>query len=577
MCARIPDNVSDAAATFTVLASIGLQGIRLAQPTIGEKFVVIGLGLIGLLTIQILRANGCRVLGIDYDLKRLELAESFGAKTCSLNSGQDPIKEAFKFSQGNGVDGVIITAASSSNTPLSQAAKMCRKRGRVVLIGVVGLEVNRADFYEKELTFQVSCSYGPGRYDEEYEEKGNDYPIGFVRWTEQRNFEAVLELMADGALDVEPLISHRFKIEEGTEAINLLSSNDPSLGILLEYNDAITTFIAEREISLPVTNKYRVTGQKNIGFLGAGNHASRTLIPAFKSTGANLHTLISSGGINAFHFGRKFHFSNVGTDERKLFDDDTIDAIVVATRHNDHASQIIAGLTAGKHIYCEKPLCLSLNELKVLERKFEEHPDLHIMVGFNRRFSSLVIKMRELLESQSEPQSIIMTINAGDIPADHWTQNPLIGGGRIIGEACHFIDLARHLTGSSIRSMNVQSMDEKISSQTLSDKVSINLKFENGSIASIHYLANGNKSFPKERVEVFCSGRVLKLDNFKRLTGWGWDNFKSMWLWRQDKGQKACTEAFISAITKNYPTPIKRNEILEVTKISIQAAMEAEL
>lgn len=575
LCARIPDSVSDTTATFTVLASIGLQGVRLAQPTIGEKFVVIGLGLIGLLTVQILRANGCRVLGIDYDPKRLKLAEEFGAEICNLNSGQNPINKAFEFSQGNGVDAVIITAASSSNTPLSQGAKMCRKRGRIVLVGVVGLEINRADFYEKELTFQVSCSYGPGRYDTQYEEKGNDYPIGFVRWTEQRNFEAVLELMADGALDVEPLISHRFEIEQGSEAIDLLSSNVSSLGILLEYNGQ-TKFGSEKEVCLQVSDKNWTSGQKRIGFIGAGNHASRTLIPAFQAAGANLHTIISNGGINAYHFGRKFHFSNVGTDERKLFDDDTVDAIVIATRHNNHADQIIAGLDAGKHIYCEKPLCLSLDELTLLERKLAEHPDLHIMIGFNRRFSSLIIKMKELLEGYKDPQCIIMTINAGNIPVDHWTQDPLIGGGRIIGEACHFIDLARHLTGSDISSINVQSMDENHSSRKLNDNVSIILKFKNGSIASINYLANGNKGFPKERVEVFCSGRVLQLDNFKKLTGWGWGKFKMIRLWKQDKGQKACAKAFINAISKNLEAPIKRNEILEVTKISIQAAIAAE-
>jgi predicted dehydrogenase len=576
LCARIPDNVSDAAATFTVLSSIGLQGVRLAQPTIGEKFVVIGLGLIGLLTIQILRANGCRVLGIDYDPKRLKLAKAFGAETCNLNSGQNPINKALEFSQGNGVDAVIITAASSSNAPLSQGAKMCRKRGRIILVGVVGLEINRADFYEKELTFQVSCSYGPGRYDNDYEEKGNDYPIGFVRWTEQRNFEAVLELMADGALDVEPLISHRFEIDRGKEAIDLLSSNEPSLGILLEYN-GYTPQALEKEVCLPILEKNWTSGQKRIGFLGAGNHASRTLIPAFQAAGANLHTLISNGGINAYHFGKKYHFLYAGTDETKLFNEDTVDAIVVATRHKDHAGQIMSGLEARKHIYCEKPLCISLGELNCLESKLAEHPDLLVMVGFNRRFSPLVIKMKELLEDYNESTCIIMTINAGEIPAEHWTQDPLIGGGRIIGEACHFIDLARHLTGSPIDSMNVQSLGENPLTQKLSDNVSINLKFKNGSIASINYLANGNKGFPKERVEVFCAGRVLQLDNFKKLQGWGWNNFKLMRLWKQDKGQNACAEAFIKAISNNSEPPIKREEILEVTKLSIQAAFDAEL
>lgn len=572
LCAKIPDNVSDEAAAFTVLAAIGLQGIRLAKPTLGECVVVTGLGMIGLLTVQMLRAQGCRVLGIDFDSTRLELARQFGAEVVNPAKGGDVLRVAAAFSRGNGVDAVLITASAKSNEPVSQAAKMCRKRGRIVLVGVVGLELSRADFYEKELTFQVSCSYGPGRYDPAYEGNGQDYPIGLVRWTEQRNFEAVLDLMASGTLNVEPLISHRFPLERAEEAFSLLTASEPSLGILLKYqSDQQPERLMTRRVSLAPPPP---PGRATVAFLGAGNYAGRVLIPAFKAAGANLHSVVSSGGVSAVHFGKKYGFSEAGTDSETVLEDASIDTIVIATRHDAHARQVLAALRAGKHVFCEKPLCLTLDELAEIEFESKARPDQHLMVGFNRRFAPQVIKMKALLETVNEPKSFIMTVNAGDIPADHWTQDKEIGGGRIIGEACHFIDLLRHLAGAPITGHEVMLLGCHPALAVRDDKVSITLTFADGSVGTVHYLANGHKGFPKERLEVFAAGRVLQIDNFRILRGWGWKDFSRMKLWRQDKGTQTCVKRFVSVVKEGSKTPIALEEIIEVSKISIEAGSE---
>ena len=572
LCAKIPDNVSDEAASFTVLASIGLQGIRLAKPTLGETVVVTGLGLIGLLTVQMLHAQGCRVLAIDFDHDRLALAKSFGAEIINPNTCADVVATSIAFSGGVGVDAVIITASTKSNEPVSQAAKMCRKRGRIVLVGVVGLELNRADFYEKEISFQVSCSYGPGRYDPDYEEKGQDYPIGYVRWTEKRNFEAVLYMLSIGSINVEPLISHRYDITEGKSAMALLTSSESALGILIKYPNQKSSNLLERSVELPqkIEKRKEVSYQGRVAFLGAGNYAGRVLIPAFKSAGAQLHSVASNGGVSALHFGRKYGFKEAVTESEKLFLDSSIDTVVIATRHNLHAEQVLAAIDAKKHIFCEKPLCLTLEELEKIRSRVGDGASTELMVGFNRRFAPHVQKMKELLNTLNEPISMIITVNAGDIPADHWTQDPTIGGGRMIGEGCHFIDLARYLANSPILTFHAQSIGASTNVKIRDDKVSINLGFENGSFASINYLANGHKSFPKERVEIFSSGRVLQLDNFRSLKGWGWSGFRSMRLWRQDKGQKACVKAFMDAVKKEAPMPISHQELFEVSKISIE-------
>ena len=583
LCALIPEGVSDEAAAFTVMGAIGLQGIRLANPTLGECVVVTGLGLIGLMTMQMLRAQGCRVMGIDVDAGRLELARQMGAEVvANAAAGDDVLSAAQAFSRGRGVDAVLITASTSSSEPVSQAAKMCRKRGRIVLVGVTGLELSRSDFYEKELSFQVSCSYGPGRYDPAYEEGGQDYPVGYVRWTEQRNFEAVLDLMASGALDVAPLISHRFPLERAGEAYELLSSGQPSLGILLEYPGVQGE--PERVVRLPgaasrpaAVPSSHGSGAREcmVGFLGAGNYAGRVLIPAFRSAGAQLHTVVSNGGVSAIHFGKKYGFVRAATDAAPMFNDPDVNTVAVATRHEAHAGQVVAALRARKHVFCEKPLCLTLAELEEIEAAVEQSgEDVLLMVGFNRRFAPQIEKIKALLQTVAEPKSFVMTVNAGAIPAEHWTQDLAVGGGRIIGEACHFIDLLRHLAGAPILRHHVVALGRRPGLTVTEDKAMITLEFADGSVGTIHYLANGHKAFPKERLEVFCAGRVLQLDNFRSLRAWGWSGFSKLNLWRQDKGQNACAAAFVKAVRLGGPAPIPLGEVLEVSRVSINVAEE---
>lgn len=568
LCAQVPDNVDDDSAAFTVIAAIALQGVRLIKPTLGECVVVTGLGLVGLITVQLLRANGCRVLGIDFDSNKCRLAREFGAETVDLSAGEEPIRAAQGFSRGRGVDAVIITASTKSSEPLSQAATMCRKRGRIVLVGVIGQEISRDDFYEKELSFQVSCSYGPGRYDKDYEDKGNDYPIGFVRWTEQRNFEAILDLMASGSIDVKPLISHRFKIDSAVAAYDKLNDYS-SLGILLDYNDIKKESSKKSIVSLNshVVNQHQ---KGSVAFIGGGNYASRILIPAFRNAGANCNTIVTSGGINAVHHGKKNGFLSASTDIEKALDD-TIDIVVIATQHNLHADQTVLALKKGKHVFVEKPLALNHVEINMIENS-QKSANTILMVGYNRRFSPHIQKMKSLLDAKSSPKTFIMTMNAGEISSDHWTQDPEVGGGRIIGEACHYIDLMRFLSGSKIKSFHAVKMGENAFVKVTEDKALISLTFEDGSIGSIHYYANGGKSFPKERIEVFCEDGVLQLDNFRKLRGFGWKGFTRMNHWSQDKGQKSCVKAFMKSILGNGKNPIPQDEIFEVARVSVDIA-----
>ena len=418
LCARIPAGVSDESASFTVLASIGLQGIRLAEPTLGETFVVSGLGLIGLLTAQLLAAQGCRVLGLDPDPAKCALAGELGVASLNLRSGADPVAWCLEHTDGIGVDGVLITAATPSSEPVHVAAEACRQRGRIVLVGVTGLDLSRDLFYKKELSFQVSCSYGPGRYDQAYEQQGHDYPIGFVRWTEQRNFQAVLHALATGALCTEPLISHRFSIEQAAAAYELLSSSQPSLGILLQYPG--TADPQQRTIALPAdpaddSRAFR-SGQPLLGVVGAGNYASRMLIPAFAKAGARFHTLAATSGIGPVHVGRKFGFRQATTDVPALFADPSCNTVVIATRHDSHALLVQQALAAGKHVFVEKPLCLNADELTAIQAAHTGEQLL--MVGFNRRFAPLLIDLQQQLTRLNGPRAFVYTCSAGGIPAD---------------------------------------------------------------------------------------------------------------------------------------------------------------
>lgn len=577
LCARIPDEVSDSAAAFTVVASIGLQGVRLAAPTLGECFVVTGVGLIGLLTTQLLIAHGCRVLAIDFDDTKLKLAAEFGAKTCNPGRGEDPVAAGLAFSRGAGVDGVIVTASTQSSDPITQAARMSRKRGRIILVGVTGLELNRADFYEKELTFQVSCSYGPGRYDQSYELKGQDYPLPFVRWTEQRNFEAVLDMMASGRLNVTPLISSRIPFDEAPKAYERLTSDTTTMGILLQYPIVEERIQRRQTISLNEAPFALDTQSPICGFIGAGNYASRILIPAFKANGARLHSIVAVGGTSGAIQARKVGFANASTDTSVIFTTSEINTVVIATRHDTHSRFVIEALNAGKNVFVEKPLALTLAEVDAIEEAYADarsRSNPRVMVGFNRRFAPHVVKMKALLDGVHEPKCFIMTMNAGAIPADHWTQDVTIGGGRIIGEACHYVDLMRFLAGSRIVSVTARRIGNAMGVAVTEDKAMLTLGFADGSVGTIHYLANGAKDFPKERIEAFCAGRVLRLDNFRSLHGYGWPGFRKMGAWSQDKGQQACASAFLQAISKGEPSPIPPDEIFEVARTTIEAALQ---
>lgn len=560
LCAKIPNNVELEDAAFTVISSIGLQGIRLAQPTLGETFVVTGLGLIGLITVQLLRAHGCKVIASDFDQQKVELAKSFGADAVNVSGGLNIVDYALSKTNGRGVDGVIVTASTKSSDPISQAAQMCRTRGRIILVGVTGLELNRSEFYEKELSFQVSCSYGPGRYDFSYEDEGQDYPIGFVRWTEQRNFEAVLDMMSEGKLNVKPLITHKFNFDNAIDAYDTLSSDKTAIGILLEYTLKEINFIDHKIVKLN-DSQISVNGSPSIGVIGAGNFTNQTLLPAMKGLDLQLHTIVSSGGVSGVNVGKKFGFLKASTELSHVFEEKEINSVVITTRHDSHATLVKKGLENKKHVFIEKPLCLTREELK--EIKEIKHEQL-LMVGFNRRFSPHVIKMKELLQTVHQPKSIIITVNAGNIPSDHWTQNLSLGGGRIIGEGCHFIDLARHLAGSQISSIQAVKMQIP-GEEKLEENVMMNFTFEDGSIANIQYLANGNKAFPKERVEVFVANKVLVLDNFKTLTGYGWKDFSKFKTRSQDKGHSNGIRAYIEGI-KTGKAPIDLNEIFEVTE-----------
>jgi len=580
LCARVPDGVSDEAASFTVIGAIALQGVRLAAPSLGEAVVVTGLGLIGLMTVQLLRAHGCRVFGLDFESDKLELARRFGAEVADLAAGTDPVAAAMEFSRGRGVDAVIITASTKSDEPVHQAAQMCRQRGRIVLVGVTGLALSRADFYEKELTFQVSCSYGPGRHDPQYESAGHDYPVGFVRWTEQRNFEAVLDMLADGRLDVAPLISHRFAFERAADAYRLVVERKPCLGIVLEYgtgshapDERMTRTIRVAEPAAPSDTVSAVT----IGVIGSGNYAGRVLIPALRKTPAQLKAVASNNGLSAATVARSNGVALATTDVAVVIGDSAINTVVIATRHDSHARYVCEALHAGKHVFVEKPLAITRSEVIAIQQAYAQaqtsrHAAPLVMVGFNRRFAPQVVKIRSLLAVTREPKAFILTINAGAIPAQHWTQDRQIGGGRILGEGCHFIDLLRHLAGCRITRLRAAGFRGGFGVR--GDKVTLMLEFEDGSIGAIHYLANGHRSFPKERLEVYCGGAVLQLENFRRLRSFGWPHFSGNSLWRQDKGQRQCVAEFVQAITDGGPSPIPFNELIEVAEATLAAQEE---
>ena len=567
LAAKIPDGLSFEHAAFAPIAAIGLQGIRLAQPTLGETVVVYGLGLIGLLCVQLLRANGCAVIGIDRNPARLALADRFGARVFDGSGDFDVATHVMGATDGLGADAVLLTLASDSDQPIRESARMARKRGRIVLVGVTGLNLVRDDFFKKELSFQVSCSYGPGRYDPQYEERGIDYPPGYVRWTEQRNFEAVLGAMAAGQLDPDPLITHRFDVSEAPRAYDLVASSTPSIGIVLRYpNGGARDLDNDRRIERRATVRPREPGQLTAGVIGAGNFATRMLLPILQRTGARLRTIAGGGGPSAAIAGKQFDFERVTSNVDDIFDDPEIDTIFVLTRHDSHGPLALRALEAGKHLFVEKPLAIAEAELDAIEQASGGM----VMVGFNRRFAPLAVEVRERVSRRSGPLAVNITVNAGAIARDHWTQDAIAGGGRIVGEGCHFIDLARFLVGHPIASMAVVPAATR-NGATVDDISALSLGFVDGSVASIQYFANGAKSFPKERIDCFFDGRSLTIDNWRRLHRYGVSGPLLEWGSRQDKGHRAEIAAWSHSVRVSGQSPIPRDELLEVSRWSVRA------
>ncbi len=601
LCAKIPDGVTDDEAAFTVLGAIALQGVRLAAPTLGELFVVFGLGLVGLLAVQFLRASGCQVMAVDVSPARLRLAEGFGAEVVDLGRGTDPVAAAMAWTGGRGVDGALVAASAKGDQIVHQAAQACRIRGRIILVGVVDMDLKRDDFYKKELTFQVSCSYGPGRYDERYEQGGQDYPFGFVRWTEQRNFEAVLEAMREGRLRVKELITHRLTLEEAATQYGAVLHDPAALGILIEYEEQIGTKnwgqtpISPEKSGTATIFSGKIGGQlpyfslgdhqaPKVGVIGAGNYARSILLPALARTGARLAAVADLNGAAAAHAAHKFGAGKAITDYREILADPAIDAVFVLVGHHLHARFVGEALTAGKHVFVEKPLAITeeqLDGVRSLKLAFSgaagenaNFKDLTpmVMAGFNRRFSPHTVKMRELLAGRTEPLTMTMTVNAGFIAPDHWTQDPERGGGRIIGEGCHFIDLLAFLAEAPVTSVAAAMVGG--TAPIREDKMSILLTFADGSVGTVHYFANGARSYPKETLEVFGGGRVLRMENFRVTTGHGFKGFGSFRTWRQDKGHRAEIAAFVAAVAAGGPAPIPFEEIVNATRASF-AAVEA--
>lgn len=557
LAAAVPENVSDDEAAFTVPGAICLEGIRLLNPSLGETMVVVGLGLLGQLTAQILQANGCRVLAFDVVPEKIAFARSQGIE--AVVSG--PLAENVEFvlgkTNGVGADGVIITASTASEELLSQCALMSRKRGRIVLIGVIPITVPRNLFYEKELSFQVSSAYGPGRYDPLYE-GGNDYPLPYVRWTAKRNMEAFLFLLEQKKLNITDLITHQFPFEKAVQAYDTIQKENP-IGIILQYTPQKDYADSIQFLKGSQSKTARVDGIK-IGFIGVGNFAKSVLLPALKKLKAPLAVITSSDGLSASVAAKKFGIPEATSDREKILKNDNINTVFIATRHNSHADLVTRALQNNKHVFVEKPLALSLDELKQVYAIKQEKPQLQLMVGFNRRFSPFSRKLKKAIQDRSDPVSVIITVNAGAIPGDHWVHDPVMGGGRIIGEGCHFVDLARYFVGAPIKEVGAIRTDGHSVSDE--DKTMIFLTFEDGSQASIHYLANGNPRFPKERVEVFSSQRVFQIDNFKQLVSYG-SSVKEREL-KQDKGHFAELKTFLDTIRKGGEAPIPVDEIFEV-------------
>ena len=558
LVAKIPDNVTDEEATFTVIGSIGLQGIRLLNPQLGECVVVVGLGLIGLVAAELLKANGCKVIGVDFDQQKVDIAKNKGIYAINPKNGIDPVKYVEEITGGVGADGVLITASAKGDEVIHQACLMSRKRGRVVLVGVIGLNMRRDEFYKKELSFQVSCSYGAGRYDEEYENKGHDYPLAYVRWTEKRNFETILGAISSKILDVQPLITEEVDLANYAEIYGDMRKHG-SIASILKFPVDSTI-----ERVVPVGENRVMVGSGKLGIIGAGNFASATIIPALQKVNAPIKYIASAQGLTAKVLAKKAKAENATSDYRVMLNDPEINTVIITTRHNLHASMVMETLEAGKSVFAEKPLCLNEEELQNIENAYMKANDkITLTVGFNRRFSPFAVKMKALVGGG--PKNIVATMNAGYIPPEVWVQDMEVGGGRIIGEACHFIDLCSFLADSKVIAVCMNALGENPQENT--DNVSILLKYENGTNAVINYFANGSKSYAKERVEVFSQEKVLVLDNWRRLEGFGVKGFSKM-TGTMDKGHKRQFALLNERVQKGGEALIPFESIVNTTRAS---------
>ncbi|WP_018623032.1 bi-domain-containing oxidoreductase [Spirosoma luteum] len=562
LVAPVPDTVSDDDAVFTVVGSIGLHGVRLLNPTLNETFVIIGLGLIGLLVAQLLQINGCRVIGIEPDETKCQLAEKLGITVIRTGPNIDSVKTVLSLThETGGADGVLITASTQSDNLISQAARMNRSRGRIVLIGVVGLALNRADFQQKEISFLVSNSYGPGRYDAAYEQEGHDYPLAHVRWTENRNFQTILDFLAAGKLLVKPLVTDRVPFLEYNRIYADLTGTH-RIGSLLTYSSTVSL-----NPLLQLTEYHYQPTNVTIGLIGAGNFTSAILLPALKSAGANLKTIASAGGLTATLLAKKYAIAQSTTDFRHILDDPDINLCIITTRHDSHARLTVEALQAGKHVFVEKPLAIHAHELGDIVSAQQQSGRL-VMVGFNRRFSPFARKMKALLGPLALPMNVVVTVNAGFIPADSWVHDRAIGGGRVLGEASHFVDFITFLTGSRVRCVCMNAMGPQPSET--SDSVSLLLRYENGSTGVINYFSNGSKAYPKERVEVYSQERTLVLDNFRRLKTYEFGPFSGLF-GRQNKGHTEQMKQLLTQLRTGGDALIPFAELINTTQTTLAA------
>ena len=563
----LPKNVNFESAAFTTLGAIALHGFRLAEPQIGENVAVIGLGLVGLLTAQIAAAAGCNVLGVDIDPTRLALASPLGIQAVSR---QQAVDSSVSFTTNRGFDVILICADTASNDPVELAGIIARDRARVVATGAVGLTIPRKIYYEKEISFINSRSYGPGRYDSSYEEQGSDYPIGYIRWTEGRNFAAVVDLMSKGKLKVQPLISHRFSIEQGIKAYEVITGKkkEKFLGVVLTYPESVEKLSGSQVVRFDVQT-FKRSNVVTLGVLGAGLFANAALLPAIKKAGnIQLVGIASAGGLHAQHSGKKFGFQYATSSDEEIINDPNINTVAILTRHDLHSDLVIKALKAGKHVFVEKPLAINSAQLSTISKQLKANSGSLLTVGFNRRFAPLAQRLHASLSTLREPKHIHYRVNAGYIPLNHWTQDPAIGGGRIIGEACHFIDFITFLVGEAPISVNAIALPD--GGKYREDNVSMTFAFPDGSIGVVDYLANGDKSFPKERIEVFCGGQVSVLDDFVALQTVR-DGRKSAARGAQDKGHVAEWQAFAKSIREGGEPPIPYEQLIGVTNATFAA------